>query len=139
MARRLMEIIIYQRACRVGETLSLDGLAETEIGDWTMPQFRTAREYAVCQGWLVAQDDVLRLTVADCGRPEPSGSHNHRLSNFDVGPDGVIEFDKSCQWESELGDRFQEVGEADVRCAAQGRFCWLCLTSEPWPCSRPDR
>ena len=64
MARRLMEIIIYRRGCRVGETLSLDDLAETEIGDWTMPQFRDASAYAASQGWVVAQDDVLRLTVA---------------------------------------------------------------------------
>jgi hypothetical protein len=50
--------------CRIGGTLTLDDLAETEIGDWKMPDFRLARTYAVSQGWLIVEDDVLTLTAA---------------------------------------------------------------------------
>lgn len=39
MGRRLLAIIRYEKCCRIGGTLSLDDLAETEIGDWTMPNF----------------------------------------------------------------------------------------------------
>ena len=42
----------------------LDDLAETEIGDWKMPHFKAACSYAVSQGWLIVQDDVLTLTTA---------------------------------------------------------------------------
>ena len=42
----------------------LDDLAEAEIGDWKMPQFRAACAYAVSQGWLTVQDDTLTLTTA---------------------------------------------------------------------------
>ena len=42
----------------------LDDLAEAEIGDWKMPQFRAACSYAVSQGWLIVQDDTLTLTTA---------------------------------------------------------------------------
>ena len=64
IGRRLLEIVVYEKACRIGETLSMDDLAETEIGDWLMPQFRAACTYAASQGWLIVQDDVLTLTVA---------------------------------------------------------------------------
>jgi hypothetical protein len=64
MGRRLLAIIVYEKCCRVGGTLSLDDLAETEIGDWKMPQFRAACAYAASQGWLIVQDDVLTLTTA---------------------------------------------------------------------------
>ena len=64
VGRRLLEIVIYEKACRIGGTLSLDDLSETEIGDWTMPTFRAACAYAVSQGWLIVQDDVVTLTVA---------------------------------------------------------------------------
>ncbi len=37
-------------------TLTLDGLAETEIGDWKMPNLR--------QGWLFVVDDTLPLIAA---------------------------------------------------------------------------
>jgi hypothetical protein len=59
--RRLLEILVYDKSCRIGGTLTLDDLAETEIGDWKMPAFRTACAYAASQGWL---DDVLTLTTA---------------------------------------------------------------------------
>ena len=64
LGRRLLEIVVYDRCCRIGGTQSLDDLSETEIGDWTMPNFRAACAYAASQGWLVVQDDVLRLTIA---------------------------------------------------------------------------
>jgi hypothetical protein len=55
---------VYGKRCRIGGTLSLDDLAETEIGDWKMPDFKAACSYAVSQGWLIVQDDVLTLTTA---------------------------------------------------------------------------
>ena len=40
-------------------------LAETsEVGEWKMPDFKAARSYAVSQGWLIVEDDVLTLTTA---------------------------------------------------------------------------
>ena len=54
--------------CRIGGTLTLDDLAETEIGDWKMPDFRLACSYAASQGWLIVEDDVLTLTTAGLGR-----------------------------------------------------------------------
>jgi hypothetical protein len=59
-----LAIIVYEKCCRVGGTLSLDDLAETAIGDWTMPNFRDACGYAASQGWLIVKDDVLTLTTA---------------------------------------------------------------------------
>jgi hypothetical protein len=32
-ARRLLQIVVYDRRCRIGGTLTLDDLAETPIGD----------------------------------------------------------------------------------------------------------
>ncbi len=65
IGRRLLEIIVYAKCCRIGATLTLDDLAETsEIGDWKMPDFRLACAYAVSQGWLTADDDALTLTTA---------------------------------------------------------------------------
>ena len=64
IARRLMEIVVYNQGCRIGGRLSLDDLAETEIGDWTMPDFKAASTYAASQGWLVVSNDGLTLTTA---------------------------------------------------------------------------
>ena len=65
IGRRLLEIIVYDRCCRIGATLTLDDLAETsEIGDWKMPDFRAACAYAASQGWLIVEDDTLTLTTA---------------------------------------------------------------------------
>ncbi len=50
--------------CRVGQTLSLDDLAETEIGDWTIPEFKAACAYAASQGWVIVGDDTVMLTTA---------------------------------------------------------------------------
>jgi hypothetical protein len=45
-ARRLLEIVVYARCCRIGGTLTLDDLAETsEVGDWKMSQFKAACFY----------------------------------------------------------------------------------------------
>jgi hypothetical protein len=35
--RRLLEIVVYTKHCRVGGKLTLDDLEVTEIGDWKMP------------------------------------------------------------------------------------------------------
>jgi hypothetical protein len=64
-ARRLLKIVVYDKGCRIGEKLTLGELAETsEIGDWKMPDFKAAGAYAVSQGWLIVEDDVLTLTTA---------------------------------------------------------------------------
>ena len=62
--RRLLDVVVYDKCCQIGGTLNLDDLAETEIGDWAMPDFRAACGYAACQGWLIVQDDVVTLTTA---------------------------------------------------------------------------
>jgi hypothetical protein len=65
MGRRLLEIVVYDKRCRIGGKLTLDDLAETsEVGDWTMPDFKAACTYAASQGWLIVQDDTLTLTTA---------------------------------------------------------------------------
>ena len=65
IGRRLLEIVVYRKSCRVGGTLTLDELAETsEVGDWKMPDFKAACSYAVSQGWLIVQHDTLTLTTA---------------------------------------------------------------------------
>jgi hypothetical protein len=41
MGRRLLEIIVYDKFCRIGGTLTRDDLAETsEVGDWKVPDFK---------------------------------------------------------------------------------------------------
>jgi hypothetical protein len=64
LGRRLLEIVVHDKGCRIGATLTLDDLAETEVGDWKMPAFRAACSYAVSHGWLIVQDDALTLTTA---------------------------------------------------------------------------
>ena len=65
IGRRLLDIVVYDRCCRIGGTLTLDDLAETsEVGDWKMPDFKAACSYAVSQGWLIVQHDTLTLTTA---------------------------------------------------------------------------
>lgn len=64
LGRRLLDILVYEKGCRTGGTVTLDDLTETEIGDWKMPQYRSACAYAAAQGWLVIQGDGLRLTTA---------------------------------------------------------------------------
>jgi hypothetical protein len=67
IGRRLLAIVVYDKCCRMGATLSVDDLAETEVGDWKMPDFRMACTYAVSQGWLIVEDDMLTLTTAGLG------------------------------------------------------------------------
>ena len=43
--RPLLEIVVYDRHCRIDGKLTLDDPTETEIGDWTMPDFRAACAY----------------------------------------------------------------------------------------------
>ena len=63
--RRLLQIVVYGKRCRIGGRLTLDDLAESsEIGDWKMPDFKAACTYAVSQGWLSVDDDTLTLTTA---------------------------------------------------------------------------
>ena len=63
LGRKLLDVIV-SKSCRIGGTLTLDDLAESEIGDWKMPDFRAACAYAASQGWLVVQDDAVTLAVA---------------------------------------------------------------------------
>ena len=61
----MLDIIVYDKACRIGARLSLDELADSsEVGDWKMPDFRLACRYAASQGWLVVDGDNLTLTTA---------------------------------------------------------------------------
>jgi hypothetical protein len=65
MGRRLLEIVVYDKCCRIGGTLTLHDLAETsEVGDWKMPDFKAGCAYAVSQGWLIVENDTLTLTTA---------------------------------------------------------------------------
>jgi hypothetical protein len=64
MGLRLLEIIVYSQNCRIGGHVSLDDLEATEIGDWSMPDFRAACGYAASQGWLTVHNDGLTLTTA---------------------------------------------------------------------------
>jgi hypothetical protein len=64
IARRLLAIVVYDKRCRIGGSLTLDDLIETEIGDWKMPNFKLACAYAASQGWLIVKDEVLTLTAA---------------------------------------------------------------------------
>jgi hypothetical protein len=65
IGRRLLAIIKYDINCRIGGKVTVDNLAETsEVGDWTMPDFKIACSYAASQGWLIVRDDALTLTTA---------------------------------------------------------------------------
>src|SRR6516165_7249978 len=64
LGHRLLEIVVYERCCRIGGSLRLDDLADSEIGDWTMPNYRAACRYAASQGWLIIGDETLTLTIA---------------------------------------------------------------------------
>jgi hypothetical protein len=65
IGRRLLDVMVYARGCRIGDKVSLDVLAETsEVGDWKMPDFKVACAYAAAKGWLVMEGDALILTTA---------------------------------------------------------------------------
>lgn len=39
----LLEIVVYEKGCRIGGTLALDDLVKnSEVGDWKMPDFKAA-------------------------------------------------------------------------------------------------
>jgi hypothetical protein len=57
IGRRLLEIVVYDKRCRIGGTLTLDDLAETsEVGDWKMSQFNAAL-YSISPSLRVAAAD----------------------------------------------------------------------------------
>ena len=65
IGRKLLEIVVYCKSCRIGDKLTVDDLVEaSEVGDWKMPDFRAACTYAASQGWLIVEDDGLTLTTA---------------------------------------------------------------------------
>ena len=65
IGRRLLDVVVYQKNCRIGDSLDLEVLSETsEVGDWKMPDFKMACNYAVSQGWLIIKGDTLTLTTA---------------------------------------------------------------------------
>lgn len=65
IGRRLLDVVVYGKSCRIGRKLILDDLVETtEIGDWKMPDFRAGCSYAASQGWLIIEKDGLTLTTA---------------------------------------------------------------------------
>jgi hypothetical protein len=64
-ARELLNVIVYDNRCRSGDAVEFDKLIEmSEIGDWKASRFETARAYAEAQGWLVVEENNLRLTTA---------------------------------------------------------------------------
>ena len=65
IGRRLLQIVVCGKCCRIGGRLTFGDLAETsEIGDWKMPDFKAACAFAVSKGWLIVADDTLTLTTA---------------------------------------------------------------------------
>jgi hypothetical protein len=65
VGRRLLEIIVYVKHCRVGVKQDIGDLADTtEIGDWKMPDFKIACAYAAAQNWLVLGNNTLTLAPA---------------------------------------------------------------------------
>ena len=64
IGRRLSEIVVYAKSCRIDGKLTLHDLAETsEVGDWIMLDVKSACSYAVSEGWLIVRDDALTLTT----------------------------------------------------------------------------
>ena len=59
MARRLLVAIVYEKCCRSGDKLNLDDLVEaSDIGDWKMSDFETARAHVAA---MQALDECLAL------------------------------------------------------------------------------
>jgi hypothetical protein len=75
-----LEIVVYDKSCRIDGKLTLDDLAETsEVGDWKMPDFKAVCAYAASQGWLIVQDDTLTLTTAGLRRPRSGTKGESRI------------------------------------------------------------
>ena len=65
LARRMLEVLVYELCCRAGDAVRIDEVADTtEVGDWMMPEFKACRDYAVSQGWLIVEEGSLILTNA---------------------------------------------------------------------------
>jgi hypothetical protein len=65
IGRKLLEVVVYGKRCRIGNKLTVDDLAATsEVGDWKMPDFKLACTYAASQGWLSIDGDTLTLTAS---------------------------------------------------------------------------
>ena len=65
LGRQLLDVLVYGKRCRSGGSVTVDDLVETsEVGDWKMPDYRTACAYAASHGWLIVQGGVLTLTTA---------------------------------------------------------------------------
>jgi hypothetical protein len=65
IARKLLDVIVYDKGCHIGDKRTLGDLIETtDIGDWKMSVFETARTDAAAQGWLVVEGASMRLTTA---------------------------------------------------------------------------
>jgi hypothetical protein len=65
VARELLNIIVYDKCCRGGETVGFDELIVMyESSGWELSRFVMARAYAAAQGWMVIEGKGLRLTSA---------------------------------------------------------------------------
>ena len=64
LGRRLLEILVYEICCRPGDKVATEQVADSEIGDWKMPQYKAGCSYAVSQGWLIVEENGLVLTTA---------------------------------------------------------------------------
>ena len=68
MGRRLLEIVTYDKSCRIGGTLNLDDRRRLRRSVLEMPVFKTAVSFAVSQGWVIVEDDTLTLRAAGPAR-----------------------------------------------------------------------
>jgi hypothetical protein len=65
VARALLNIIVYDKCCRGGDTVGFDELIMIyEKNGWELSRFVMARTYAAAQGWIVIEGKSLRLTTA---------------------------------------------------------------------------
>jgi hypothetical protein len=65
VARELLNIIVYDKCCRGGDTVGFDELIMIyEKNGWELSHFGMARPYAAARGWLVTEGKNLRLTTA---------------------------------------------------------------------------
>lgn len=65
VARELLNVIVYDKFCRGGDTVGLDELIMIYGKNGReLSRFVMARTYAAAQGWLVTEGNKLRLTTA---------------------------------------------------------------------------
>ena len=110
MGRKLLDIIVYSKSCRSGHKLVLDDLAETtEIGDWKMPDFKSACTFAASQGWLVIEKGWADADLHEWGWQRPDcRKHNDGLAQAAV---------ERASWRS------NDVGSS-LPCQRSRRSCW---------------